>query len=120
MEEILKSLLHLGVGVVKTVEGGFKVDSTDPQGILTEVINKGETADDEVVERLRGYIDQVTSLANEYESKAKEVFESLAASLQNIDVNNIVDDLGQKFNDIVAQVRGSGNDSGGNSNSTES
>ncbi len=108
MEDVLKSLLHLGVGIVKTVEDGFQVNSTDPQGIIFELINKGEVSDDNAVEQIRTYIENVTNLANEYEMKAKEIFESLAASLQNIDMNNLVQDLNDKFNEILAQVTGQG------------
>jgi len=108
MEDILKSLLHLGVDIAKTVEDGFQVNSTDPEGILLELINKGETADDQSIDQIRTYIENVTNLANEYELKAKEIFQSLTSSLQNLDVNNLVADLQQKFDDILAQVTGGG------------
>ena len=106
MDEIFKKLLHLGVGIVKTVQDGFQVTSTDPQGMLFEMISKGEAADDENIQRLRSYIDNITGLANDYESKSKEIFESLYASLQNVDANNLITDLNQKFNDIVGKIKG--------------
>ena len=106
MEEILKSILHLGVGVGKTIEDGFQVSSSDPQGILFELISIGENADDESVNMLRGYIEDVSNMANEYEIKAKEVFEGLVTAVQNIDTGNLVEDINQKVADIMSGMNG--------------
>ena len=106
MEELLKSILHLGIGVGKTMQDGFQISSSDPQGVLFDLISKGENADDEMINNLRGYIEDVSSMATEYEIKSKEVFESILGALQDLDSNNLVEDIGAKVSDIMSKING--------------
>ena len=112
MEELLKNVLHLGVGVSETIQDGFQINSSDPQGILFELISKGKSVDDGTVNQLRGYIEEISNSTAEYQVKAREIFESLVTAVQNLDTNNIVEDINTKVAEIMSKITDSGSTDG--------
>lgn len=109
MEEIIKSIVNLGIGVVKTVEDGFQINATDLQGILAELVAKGDQAQDENAMKVKELVDQLIQVANDGEAQARELLDSVVSSLSEVDISSLTTDLQAKIQELIDSVRGNSN-----------
>lgn len=105
MEEMLKKIVNLGIGAVKVLEANLETTFRRAEEGVSEMIAKGDSASDETSVRVKQFVDELLGSVKDYENKAKELTESLVATLKEIDpTGEKVGDLDKKIDDLQKKV----------------
>lgn len=105
MEELLKKVVNLGIGAVKTLEENLSDTFSRAESGINEMISKGETASDERSAKVKQFVDDMMASVKEYETKATEVTQSLTATLKEFDPSGTAEELRAKVDELAGRIR---------------
>lgn len=105
MEELLKKVVNLGIGAVKSLEEGLRQALEGAETGINDLIAKGEANNEEGAAKVRQVVEEITNSIKEYEAKAKEISESLTNALQDFDPQGKVDELKNRVDEVAEKIK---------------
>ncbi len=107
MEEILKRIVNLGIGAVKSIEDNLSATFKEAEKGINELIARGEATNEGRAARVKEFTEQLISSLKEYEQRAKELSENLQATLNDFNSagNARLDELNKKIEELAAKFR---------------
>lgn len=110
MEELLKKVVNLGIGAFKSVEENLEESFKKAENGINDLISKGDTASDENSQKVKSFVDELLVSVKEYESKAKEISDSIVSALKEFDPTGgkTIEDIKAKIESLSGKVKGEG------------
>lgn len=107
MEELLKSILNLGIGAAKGLEDNLQTAFKAAEQGINDLINKGNTSGDDGATRVKTFVNDLLLSVKDYESKAKEMSESLTSALKEFQSSGKgrAEELQKRIEEITKSIR---------------
>lgn len=107
MEELLKKLVNLGIGAAKSLEENLQTTFKSAEKGINELIAKGDTSTDEGAAKVKKFVNDLLVSVKDYESKAKEMTESLTNALKEFNATGKgkIEELSKKVEEVANKIK---------------
>lgn len=107
MEELLKKLVNLGIGVAKGLEDNLQTAFKTAEQGINDLIAKGGLPGDGGSENVRKFVNDLLVSVRDYEARAREMSGNLTAALREFQTNGQgrLEDLQKRIDEITNSIK---------------